>query len=340
MSDRAHALQAAHLAFLLDELQGDRLEEWLREEAEAYCHYIADLPLQQLLPAPTVIAWIQRNILGFAPTDALRKQLVVLIESGLDHANSQGHSLRDLINRQLFDMMVERLISRPELRRDLLDMLISSPAAHQLMTNVLVNNLVGYLTTNNPVARHVPGASSLLKMGTDFIGRVGSADQTLTRSIRSYVRRTLKDTTETLVDLLAKSLSNEQLRLYADELWPKLADYRFGTARRHLELEGYSYLAVVFWNLMRTTPFMQQQIAFLVTSWYAQHGEEPVLSVLESWGITADQVIREVVHLGRPITLAMHHGQHLEKRLSEHLTRFYNTPAAHAALTDTEVPSP
>lgn len=332
MHPTAQSLLDAQLAFLEQELQGERLQAHLAYEAEAYCRILEHVSVRELLPAATVTGWLQRNVLGYAPTDNLRKQVLMLVEMGLENASTQQVPMRDLISRQIYDMMVERLISRPALRRDLIELVLDNPAAHRMLSDLLYRSLIGYLTTDNPVARHVPGASSLIKLGGGVISRMGKVEKVVEQSVKAYIRRTLRDTASYGVDMVTATLSNEQLRHYADELWPRLANYRLGQSSRHLELEGYSYLAVVFWNMLRTTEFMQQQVAHLVDSWYAHAGDTMAMTVLEDLGISREQIVREVIAIGTPVIQTLRAAGHINSRFRDHLQRFYDGEAATAIL--------
>ncbi len=336
MHPTAQSLLKAQMAFLDQELQGDRLQAHLAIEAEAYCELLQSIAVRDILPPATIIGWIQRNLLGYAPTDSLRQQAVMLIEIGLDNASNQQVPMRDLINRQIYDMMVERLISRPALRQEFIEMVLHNPASHRMLSELMYRNIIGYLTTDNPVAKHVPGAASLIKLGTGVISRMGNVERTLEKSVKAYIRHTLRDTASFGVEMIVTTLNNQQLRNYADELWPRLANYRFGDASRHLELEGYSYLAVVFWNMVRSTDFMKEQVAHIVNRWYDHKGDDMAMDVLEDLGITREQIVREVIAIGSPVISILRHSGHVSRRLEEHLSAFYETEAAQAILNNTE----
>ncbi|MEL0028389.1 MAG: hypothetical protein VW625_06980, partial [Perlucidibaca sp.] len=127
MHPTATALMQAQIAFLLRELEGDTLTRHLAVEAEAYCDLLEQIPVRQLFPEQMVIGWIERNILGYSPTDAMREQAVMLIELGLNNPSHQQMPMRQLINRQIYDLMVERLVERPGLRKEVIHAALNSP---------------------------------------------------------------------------------------------------------------------------------------------------------------------------------------------------------------------
>lgn len=336
MPPTAQSLLNAQIAFLDQELQGDRLQAHLEVEAKGYCELLQSIAVRDLLPPAMVVGWVQRNLLGYAPTDSMRQQVVMLIEIGLDNASTQQVPIRDLINRQIYDMMVERLISRPALRQELIEMVLHNPASHRMLSELMYRNIIGYLTTNNPVAKHVPGAASLIKLGSGVISRMGNVERTLEKSVKAYIRHTLRDTASLGVEMIVAALNNQQLRSYADEFWPRLANYRFGDASRHLELEGYSYLAVVFWNMVRTTEFMNEQVAHIINRWYDHKGDEMAMDLLEDIGITEEQIVREVIAVGTPVINTLRKRGHIKQRFEEHLQAFYETDAAKMILAPLE----
>ncbi|MEL0028390.1 MAG: hypothetical protein VW625_06985, partial [Perlucidibaca sp.] len=204
----------------------------------------------------------------------------------------------------------------------------SAPA--DLLSDVLYRSIADYLTTENPLARNVPGVSSLMKVGKGVIGRMGSLETTVEQTLKAYIKRNIRSTIAFSEGLLVKALSNDNLRHFANDLWPRLEAYELGQATRHLEIQGMSYMAVVFWNQIRKTDFMKQQVAYLVQAWFKRWGDQPSMEVLEDLGITREQIVREVVAVGQPLLTAWARSGHIERRASEHLQRFFDSPEAQA----------
>lgn len=323
MAVTGEQLLEAQVAFFLKDFQGESLKQHLAIEAEAYCDLLEHISARELLDADQVISWIERNILGYEPTEGLRKQAVMLFEMGLNNPGHQQMPMRQLINRQIYDVMVERIVSRPALRQEVIHSVLGSPVYHRLLSDVLYHSISDYLMKENPLSKNVPGMSSLMKMGKGVIGKLGNLDQAIEQTIKHYLQHNIRGTaafSETLVD---QALNADTLRALADQLWPRLEAYELGQATRHLELEGLSYLAMVFWNQVRQTDYMKQQVSYLVKGWYAQFGDEPAMDVLDNLGIRREQLVREVVALGYPLVSAWVRSGHIEKRLREHLQRFF-----------------
>lgn len=330
MRATADMLLQAQLEFLLNELQGEPLTGLLATEAEAYCDLLEKVSVQQLFPESLVIGWVERNVLGYSPTDAMREQAVMIVELGLNNPSHQQMPMRQLINRQIYDMMVERVVARPALRKEVIHSVLTSPVYTGLLSDVLYRSIADYLMTENPLARNVPGVSSLMKVGKGVIGRIGSLESTVEQAIKAYIKRNIRATIAFSESLLDKALSDNNLRGFADNLWPKLEAYELGQAARHLEIQGMSYMAVVFWNQIRQTDFMKQQVAYIVQAWYKQSGERPAMEVLEDLGITREQVVREVIAIGEPLISAWVQSGYIEKRAREHLQRFFDASATRA----------
>lgn len=328
----AHQLMSAQLQSLLRELSGDALQTHLKNEANAYCDLLEQITVRQLFSEDVIIGWIERNILGYEPTDALRQQVVMLIEMGFNNPSHQQMPMRQLLNRQIYDFMVERLVSRPALRSDVIHAVLGSPIYHRLLSDVLFHAIQDYLLTENPLSRNVPGMSSLLKAGKDMMGKLGNLEQTVETTLKNYLRANVRSTAAFSEALVNKALNDDQLRLFADQLWPHLEAYELGQASRHLELEGLSYMAMVFWNQIRQTDFMKQQVAYLIRGWYAHAGDQNAMDVLLELGITRKQIVREVIAVGSPLVTAWVESGYFERRIREHLTTFFSSPEVSAIL--------
>ena len=323
MAVSAEHLLEAQVAFFLREFQGEALRRHLAIEAEAYCDLLRRISVRELLPADELVAWIERNVLAYEPTEGFRKQVVMLCEMGFNNPSHLQMPMRQLINRQIYDVMVERVVSRPGLRQEIIHTVLGSPTYHQLLSDLLYHSIADYLVKENPLARNVPGVSSLMKVGKGVMGRLGNMDTAIEQTLKHYLRQNIRSTAAFSEALIDKALSDTKLRELANDLWPRLEAYELGQATRHLELEGISYLAMVFWNQIRQTDYMRQQVAYLVNGWYERIGGEPALHVLEDLGIPAEQIVREVVALGEPLMRAWVKSGHIEARLREHLGRFF-----------------
>lgn len=329
-------LMQAQVDFLLQNLQGDSLQALLKEEAEAYCDLLEKISMQQLLTEKQVVAWIERNVLSYAPTDGMREQAVMLIESGLNNPSQQQMPMRQLINRQIYDLLVERVASRPGLRQEVIHMALNSPVYINMISDVLYQSIIDYLLTENPLARNVPGLSSLVKAGKGMIGRMGSLESTVAQGLKAYIAHNIRSAVALSEGLLDKALSSDNIHTFANSLWPKLETYELGQAARHLEMQGISYMAVVFWNQIRQTDFMKQQCAYLVNAWYKHSGHRPALEVLDELGISREQVVREVIAIGEPLIAAWVRSGYLESRLRARLQPFFDAPTTRALWAKAE----
>ena len=328
MHPQAARLLEAQLAFFLAEFEGERLRQNLAIEAEAYCDLLENVSVRELLSPDDVIGWIERNVLAYEPTEGFRRQAVLLFEMGLNNPSHQQLPMRQLLNRQIYDLMVERLISRPALREELIHGVLGSPVYHQLLSDVLYHSITDYLVTANPLSRNVPGVSSLMKVGKGVMSKLGGLDQAVESTLKTYIQANIRATADYSEKLLDKALSNDKLRALADALWPRLEAYELGQATRHLEIEGLSYMAMVFWNQIRQTDYMKAQVRYLVNAWYEHTGNTPAMDVLTDLGIPREQVVREVIAIGRPLLTAWTRSGYIERRLREHLQHFYLSPAA------------
>ena len=328
----AHQLMTAQLHFLLRELSGETLQDHLKTEANAYCDLLEQISVRKLFSEEVIIGWIERNILGYEPTEALRQQAVMLVEMGFNNPSHQQMPMRQLINRQIYDFMVERLISRPALRRDVIHAVLSSPMYHRLLSDVLFHAIQDYLITENPLSRNVPGMSSLLKVGKGMMGKLGNLEQTVEATLKHYLQANVRSTADFSEALVNKTLNDDQLRAFANQLWPHLEAYELGQASRHLEIEGLSYMAMVFWNQVRQTDFMKQQVAYLVQGWYAHAGDQTAMDVLLGLGITRKQIVREVVAVGSPLLTAWEECGYFGRRIKVNLEALFHSPETTALL--------
>lgn len=329
MPTLAENLLEEQLRFFLDELSGEALAEHLRIEANAYCDLLETVSVIDLISSDQIIAFVQRNILGYNPTEALREQSVMLFELALNNPDHQQQPLRQLINRQIYDLMVKRIVDRPDLRREIISSALQTPHLDKLLTNIVVDTLTDIARakadTLSVPARLQPAILAAQKALRVLSLRVEPSIKAL---IRKAVQRSLISSEE----LICEALSNQQINALADALWPRLEHYQLGQATRHLELQGLSYLVVLYWNQIRQTEYMRQQMSLLINAWYEHAGHIPAMNILQSFGIEREHIAREAVALGQPLFNAWMRSGHIESRLREHLQRFYSADSTQATI--------
>lgn len=330
MPKLAEQLLDAQVRFFLEDFQGESLAEHLRSEANAYCDLLETVSVRDLISSDTLIAFVQRNLLGYSPTEALREQGVMLFELAMNNPDHQQQPLRQLINRQIYDLMVKRLLDRPDLRREIVSNALQTPLFTRLLTQVVYENISDFLSANHVIRRKLPRLQKLMDSGERLLRE--KLDLDLADRIKAFIHDNILRSINLSEDLICDALSNRNLSDFADSLWPKLERYELGQATRHLETQGLSYLVVLYWNQIRQTDYMHQQVELLIRGWYEHAGHIPAMNVLQSFGIERDHIAREVVVLGQPLFNAWVQSGYIGSRLREHVERFYQADSTQQIL--------
>jgi hypothetical protein len=323
--NEASAMLEAHVQFELSRWRGPAFEETVAHEVAAAFRWLDVTPLADLVSVDVVTGVVQRVVVELPISDGL----VALVDEGVhaayDALADAETRLDALLRPESFDRFAD-LVAAAEAVRDVVTTQITSSEVYaRLVSHVLYQGLKSYVLTQNVVARRVPGAGSLLRLGQSALSTAGldkGIDRQLTAFVNAHVLETIRDSKA----FLDETLDDARIRSIADEVWASNAARTVGWS---VDLLGRGPLneAVAagrdVWLWVRETEFFAGVVARLVDAFFDRHGQQPAGELLANIGITADVVAGEFASAVAPVVARADAGGFLEERIREHLEQFY-----------------
>lgn len=287
MHPLAKQMMEAHVQHILNKLAGENLEQLLEIEVEAFCDWLSQRNVDELVQESRVKSFLFRNLLEKEPTELFINQLKKILWSALQSPLNQHTEYQHLLSAQDFQYLVEKGIDLESLRKDVIRAVMESPVYSQLLSDVLYHGIKDFVLEENVIAKKVPGVSSLVKMGQGIMSKMGGVDSAIENLIKSYIQKNIENSVELSQKFLDKSLDENRIRTVAQQFWENVKTNTLSSGAAYIDIsdfDDFAFISKSIWNHLRNTDYVQQLLESLVHEWFQHWGRENVLNMLEIWG--------------------------------------------------------
>lgn len=328
MTKKKTDLLEAHVRFELERLRGEKLPAMLAEEVADIFDWLGQVRLAEVVSAAQVVDWIKRNVIERPLSPELVGEIRENVLFVHEFLRNDDARVAALLPRQLFDRLVDHVSGLEDLRREITHQVISSSVYGVLISNVLYRGIKAFVLTENTLAKNIPGASSLLRMGQNALNAGAptlskSIDKQLLAFISANVQETIRDSEAFLNMTLDAGLMGK----WGAEVWAANA----GTEMTQLgdfvdaaSLETIVQIGVDVWLHFRATPLFAELTEGLVRNFFRTHGEKDVRAWLAAMGVTQAIVTHEVTLAAAPVVAAALQSGYAEQRIRRRLDAFYS----------------
>lgn len=324
MTPAVRAMLGAHLRFELDRWRDDHLTESIGEEVDAAYEWLAVVTLQDLAPEPELLDRLARAR-DAEITDAIVRIVTDAVDSVRGAAAADDRPISELVPREVFEEYVGLVMGMQDARRALIEQVTTSEVYSELIAHVLYHGIKNYLMSESPIARRVPGASSLMRLGQNALSSTG-LDRGIDRQLTSFVNANISDSIRESKDYLETALDEQLLRQVADELWSSNAEASLADAVALMSDETAAGFVATTRGLIEAllaSASLWTMAEQAIGDFYVEHGDRPVRDLLLDAGVTAPKVTEFAAQWAAPaVARALADGQ-LERRIRARLEPFY-----------------
>lgn len=337
MSPLAQELLDAHVDFMLGQLEGAQLDALMAEELEAGLEIAGRLKLNDAVQAQSVKDSIQIFAVELELGGGL-PELVGDIARELHGAKILRHTtLGDVLPDARFKEMLDKAIEMKPLRERLIHLAISTPQYQAFASNLIYQGINRYLGAK-AVARRVPGASSMLKLGKAVMSRAApDLEATLEDGLRKQIRASVKATARASEHALLEHLTDERIHAVAMAVWHEIKPLKLSSLLKDvstLDFEEWFVIGYEFWRELRHTEVYSALINAGVDRFFKSYSERTLLELLDDIGISRDLMLAEARRYAPPAIRALKRGGHLEAFVRRNLARFYQSEAAASVIAN------
>jgi hypothetical protein len=317
----------AHVRFELERLTGDGLDETVRTEVEALLGWLDQMSLDDLASAEmvseAVLAWVDT-----LSESQLQQHVTDTLLWARESLAQAPESVADVLTREDAARWATALAGMDDARNELLEQITTSKAYSHLVAHVVYRGVKSYLLTENVLAKRIPGASSLVRLGQRGLGAAAPGlEQNVDRQLIAFVDANIADTVRDSRRFIDGMIDEQTVASASGEAWDAAADRPVATAATLLTDDEVGTLAELVgqqWSTLRETDLVRRTISDCITSFFEADGSRPVADLLDEDGVTAQVVTESLLPLARSSVQHAADTGYLEQRVRARLAAFYD----------------
>ncbi|HYN28962.1 MAG TPA: hypothetical protein VES95_03690 [Dermatophilaceae bacterium] len=317
----------AHVRLELDRWTGGGLEGTVREQVDAVFGWLGGVRLADVVPAAETASALAAVADELPVTDELVTLVTEAVAAG--HALLSGHegTVGALVSEEEVEATLTLVVGMDDARREILDVVTTSQAYTELVAHVVYLGLKSYVLTENVLARKIPGASSLVRLGQRGLNSAapkleGNVDRQLTAFVQANISETLRDTRR----YLDVTLDAERLRALGDDVWAALIGRTLGSLTSPVDstdLQAFVARVGPVAAQVRDSGLLGDLVETGAVRVLERHADRPVAEVLAALGLEPERLAGDVVALLRPALDQAAATGFLEARVRASLEPFY-----------------
>lgn len=328
MSSKATALLEAHRQHLLAQFTPEHMNATLSREVNAFFDWSQTQPINQVVKLETIQSVAQRYVLAQPVSSGLTQQILHIIKAAINSPLNDKTYVHQLIEHQDYLAIVDKVASHEQLRKDLIHTAVGNPVYAKLLSDIVYQALNDYLINENPLAKKVPGMSSLMKMGKGLMESTGG-NAAIESALKSYLHKNTQKIVDISEKILLKTLDAKQIHHVADQIWHKIKGAPLSLGKQYVsdnDIEFALNEGAKVWNHFRQTAYAKDMLNELIAAWFNEFSGRDGLSILADLNISREQLLEEVLVFAQPVVAAMLASGFIEQRIEAQLSDFYNSP--------------
>ncbi|MCB1673883.1 MAG: hypothetical protein KDI00_04380 [Pseudomonadales bacterium] len=328
MTPKANALFNAHQQHLLAQFAPEQVEATLNQEINAFLDWSQTQPINAVVKLADIQSIAQRYILQQAVSTGLHQQISHLIKAAINSPLNDKTYIHQLIEHKDYLAIVDKIASHEQLRKDLIHTAVGNPVYAKLLSDIVYQALNDYLVNENPLAKKVPGMSSLMKMGKGIMESTGG-NAAIESALKSYLHKNTQKIVDISEKILLKTLDAKQIHHVADQLWHKIKGAPLSIGKQYIADSDIDFAineGLKVWNHFRQTTYAQEMLNELIAAWFNTFADRDGVSLLADLNISREQLVTEILVFAQPVIAQMLASGFIQQRIDVQLKAFYDSP--------------
>ena len=334
----ADRLLDAQVDWIVSELSGKRFAKVVARDVDDVLDAAGTVIVRDVVD-PDAVKQAARQLVDTAGDAPIVADLVVALADAIyDLAASEEYNLGHVVERDPVVALIAKVLSITSLHERALDRLGESAMATTVAVQFASRIVGDFVAQNRAKAERVPGARSLISLGTSAASRVKSvSDRALDPLIGDATAKgkvvALKATTNATRELIKDGLLQDA----AMELWDLHADEPLSELRRYLSKQDLRELAQIVQEIVvtaRNKEYVGHVLDAAIEVFFERYGDFDVAAVLELAGVDRDRLVTHIVGFGTSVIEAAKADGVLAAQIRKRLEPFFHSKAFTAALAE------
>jgi len=328
----------AHVSYELAQLNEKKFGPFLERETKHLLKHAGNTKLADWLPAQTIKDLIHVHVVSAAIPGSIADIAGQLSEKVFTAKFHQNTKLKQILSRAQFEEFIDKALELKEQRNNGLDKLIDLPIYTDLISGILFQSIIHYIYDNNLISKNIPGVSSLLKAGKNFMSKAApNLGNGIEDSVRSYISNSLELIIIESKAFLTESVTDADLKASAMELWGRIEDKplaEFQRGMNSLDLSEFIALGYNFWLTFRKSQYFKSCYETSVDAFFDIYAESTIEELLEEFQVTQEKMSNEIQRFAPLLMRGLATSGYLEDAIRRHLKGFYQSAAASDSISE------
>lgn len=341
MNPTAQKLLDAQVAYTLHQLSGSQIQKTIGEETKLIYQWIAQQNLSDIFSQERVEAFGKRLIEDASVSDSTKSYFESLTKAVLDDIAKEDIEIDDLITKNTWDRIVEKVVEQRKFREELVHKLTTNKFYGEMLSEIIYNSIKSF-TQQSPLggnSNSEKGLGGLFNVGKGLLGAALSGmEDTIDKNVKKFLSDNINKTLRDSEKIIHKRLTDENIRKGADKLWNKLDQLNFkelADKAKNITTSGKDttsdLVAAVAMEVKNSSAFNHINEVIL-NHFYTTYGNQPIQVLMDGLSITEEKVVRESINIAEDILGRMNATGFLEQRIREQLQPFYESEQVQSIL--------
>ena len=334
----ADRLLDAQVEFVLAELTGERFKEVVARDVADVLAVADTMIVSEVVDSAMVKAVGHRLTDAVGGSDIIEDMTVAVADAIYDMAASDEYTLGDVVDREPVAALIEKFLTMNTLHDRALERLTESPLVANIASSFVNKIVADFMAANRARAEKVPGMSAVLKMGKGAATKVRSAgDRHFEGFLGDVAGRGAQFALRRTNNAIRELIHDAPLHDAAMEFWDLHADEPVSGLREYLTQTDLRELVVIIHEIARTSrnkEYIGHAIDAGIDVFFEKYGSHTLAGLLVEVGISADEVVTDIVAFAPPILEAAKSDGVLAAQIRSRLAPFFNSDATLALLSD------
>lgn len=328
-------LYQAHLEYELSQWKGQNLKDNLKKEIESLYDTLAEIPAEEFIDKKTILDLTKKYLTAREIGKEEEELALALSEATHKVIGSNKEVLTSLFTKEIFDRSMNLGMGMKELRKDVIHTVINSPVYTKMISSVMYNAIADFIGGENAFAKNVPVASSILKMGQDFLGNIPGMQAGIEKNLTAFIQSNLQNSLKQSEKLLNQELDSKTSKELTDEIWNFLGTKKISDLQQYAntnDLNQIFSIAKSEWEHIKTSPLLPQILETNLDVILTKYKGKKIGELINIFKIKKSDIIDSLVTISEAYINHPQIQKHLEKRLRLRLEGFYKSESATKAI--------
>ena len=321
-------LYEAHVRFEIEAHSGQGLRESVDTEMAAIYEWLERIEIEDVVSIDDVSRIVHDRLLESELDEHAVQTLTDALLSIRETTKTDGTRFSELVAKESYDEVVDMVVEMEDLKAAIIQQITTSEAYSELIAHVLYRGIKNYAVEDGGIARRVPGAGSMMKLGRAALSSAApDLEKGLDAQLLAFVHANISDSIRESRHYLEDALDADLMHKVADEFWTVNSDATVGEAVTMIRPEAVEKgvaFASQTWDNLRHNPVVQDAATTVITGFIESRRGRSIAEQLREVGLDQERAA-DLFHTAvAPFFQRAYEDGFLEERVRARLSSFYD----------------